>query len=429
LVGHLEGPRSLVGLVSGAGQKAAISLMLNVGSHCKNVIMLALLHEISGARIDQAILGAPLLILLECKFMTDPSRAEVTYACCMETPSLISSFLQHPPVGFKAQLSAQGLPYFFTRFDLQTTADDELRARLRGWPGYRLWHSWLLIDTCFIGTTVSEYSPFPLDVQPREMAQWLQHQCVPQRKLTIVKDVPCDSPLLSVEDNRYAQALIEECTQRGFISVEGQALAYVPIDFGTVDEYLSRLSHSRRRNIRRKLRSRNELRIEVLDTGDARFSDEKWQQELYRLYKAVYAQSEIHFDLLTPEFFTRLLTDASGGGHVFCYWHEDELVGYNLCYQQGDKLLDKYIGLNYPLALQHNLYFVSWFVNLEYALEKGLRFYVAGWTDPQVKASLGAKFTFTRHLVWVRNPLLRKVLNRFRHHFESDTQWHQEHTS
>ena len=50
----------------------------------------------------------------------------------------------------------------------------------------------------------------------------------------------------------------------------------------------------------------------------------------------------------------------------------------------------------------------------------GLRFYVAGWTDPEVKAGLGARFTFTRHLVWVRNPILRRILYMFRHWFESD---------
>ncbi|NVZ19256.1 GNAT family N-acetyltransferase [Pseudomonas costantinii] len=361
--------------------------------------------------------------------MTDPSQAKVTYACCMEAQSLVDSFVQHPPAGFDAQLSKQGLPYFFTRFDLLTTADDAFRARLRGWPGYGVWSAWLHIDTCFIGTTVTEYSVFPRGVEPQDLAQWLQTECVPHRKLTILKDLPVNSPLLSAEDNLYAQALIEACTQRGFINVEGQALAYVPIDFQNIDEYLSRLSHSRRRNIRRKLRSREQLRIETLNTGDARFNDQQWQQDLYRLYKAVYDQSEIHFDLLTPEFFTQLLTDAGSGGHVFFYWHEDELVGYNLCYEQNGKLLDKYIGLNYDLALKHNLYFVSWFVNLEYALEKGLQFYVAGWTDPQVKAGLGAQFTFTRHLVAVRNPLLRRVLNHFRHHFESDTQWHQEKTS
>ncbi len=361
--------------------------------------------------------------------LSDSSRPEATYACCLEAPSLIGRFLQHPPVGFEARLSDQGLPYFFTPFDLLTTADDAFVERVRNWPGYTLWNAWLRIDSCFVGTTVSEYSPFPQAVSPQALAQWLQHECAPQRRLTVIKDVPCDSPLLSDADNRYAQALIDDCTRRGFISLEGQALAYVPINFSTVDEYLARLSHSRRRNIRRKLRSREAMHVEILETGDERFDDDAWLAQLYALYRAVYDQSEIHFDLLTPEFFRGVLRDASSNGRVFCYWHCDELIGYNLCYVEGDKLLDKYIGLNYPQALEFNLYFVSWFVNLEYAVANGLKFYVAGWTDPQVKASLGADFTFTRHLVWVRNPLLRKLGNRFRHHFESDAQWQQEHTS
>ncbi len=82
--------------------------------------------------------------------------------------------------------------------------------------------------------------------------------------------------------------------------------------------------------------------------------------------------------------------------------------------------IDKYIRLHSQRARGIDLFFVSWFVNLEHALERGLRFYVAGWTDPEVKAGLGARFTFTRHLVWVRNPILRRILYMFRHWFESD---------
>lgn len=154
--------------------------------------------------------------------------------------------------------------------------------------------------------------------------------------------------------------------------------------------------------------------------GDARFGSLDVLEELYGLYLGVYGQSEIHFDLLTRDFFAGLLQSREIGGVVFCYRHDGELVGYNICLEHGGMLIDKYIGLRYPQARELDLYFVSWFVNLEHALGRGLRFYVAGWTDPEVKASLGARFTFTRHLVWVRNPILRRILYMFRHWFESD---------
>ena len=83
-------------------------------------------------------------------------------------------------------------------------------------------------------------------------------------------------------------------------------------------------------------------------------------------------------------------------------------------------LIDKYIGMVYPQARELNLYFVSWFVNLEYALQQKLNSYVAGWTDPEVKASLGASFTLTKHLVYIRNPLLRAILRKLIGHFETD---------
>jgi hypothetical protein len=83
-------------------------------------------------------------------------------------------------------------------------------------------------------------------------------------------------------------------------------------------------------------------------------------------------------------------------------------------------LIDKYIGFQYPLSKQLNLYFISWMVNINYALEHRLSTFVAGWTDPVIKASLGDRFTFTRHAVWIKNPFLRRILYRLRHLFESD---------
>ena len=114
-------------------------------------------------------------------------------------------------------------------------------------------------------------------------------------------------------------------------------------------------------------------------------------------------------------------------GHLFLYYSAEQLIGFNLCFIHNGMLIDKYIGFRYPAAREHNLYFVSWMENLAFALSRKLRHYVAGWTDPEIKAYLGAKFTFTQHAVYVRNPVLRRILAKLSRHFEHDKAWFEEH--
>ena len=175
----------------------------------------------------------------------------------------------------------------------------------------------------------------------------------------------------------------------------------------------------RDKNIRRKLKSRASLEVEAIATGDARFDDEGFLAALYAHYVRVYEQSEIHFDLLTRPFFQVVLQDAEANGVVFAYRLDGRLIGYNLCFCENGMLLDKYVGFVYPQARDCNLYAVSWFHNLEYALANGLRCYVAGWTDPEVKRELGASFTHTQHAVYVRNRVLRALLMPVRRLFET----------
>ncbi|MBD8872066.1 GNAT family N-acetyltransferase [Rhodanobacter sp. DHB23] len=341
----------------------------------------------------------------------------------LEPGALLAAFMAQPPIGFTAGYSPQGMPGFVAPFDLLTTADDELRRRVAGLPLYRYWSRLLRWRTRFAGSTVTEYAPLPQDVSPAGLARGLKAAWGRECKLLIVKDIAQDSPLLSDAENACARAFAEACAAEGFVLLEGQALAWVPIDFASDDEYLAKLSYSRRKNIRRKLRSRADLDIEVVRTGDVRFRDEAVLAAYYALFDNVYAQSEIHFDRLSLDYFRLLLQDAGSGGVVFVYRHEGRLIGWNLCYEHGGKLVDKYIGFAYPEAREHNLYFVSWMHNLGYASERGLTHYVAGWTDPEVKSFLGASMTFTRHAVYARNPLLRALLRRLGGHFESDRSW------
>lgn len=314
---------------------------------------------------------------------------------------------------------------FTANFDVSTTVDPTLKKRVASWPLIRHWLRVLHIPTLFVGTTVSEYM---LSTQSQAPAQWLPqalHAWGRRFRLIIVKDIPCTSPLLGAADNAHAHALAEACVKSGCVMVQGQALAYVPMDFPDIASYLRRLSPARRKNLQRKLRSRAQLEIRCLPTGSDCFLDEATLSAYYALYEAVFSQSDMHFDHLSPQFFAALLQDGQCGGVVFEYRSAGRLIGWNLCFESGGKLLDKYIGFLYPDARTHNLYFVSWFVNLEYAMQRGLSHYVAGWTDPAVKAQLGASFTFTQHAVYVRNPALRWLARRFSGHFERDRIWHE----
>ncbi|MCX7150093.1 MAG: GNAT family N-acetyltransferase [Rhodocyclales bacterium] len=301
--------------------------------------------------------------------------------------------------------------------------ETEQRRWLASLPLWSQWHRLLKPNTLFVGSTVTEYAPMPAQPAPRLLVAELL-RAAQGFPFLIIKDIPGEAVLVGDAAMDYNRELLAACRQAGFMLVAGQALAYVPIDFDSTASFLARMSHSRRKGIKRKLKSRDDLTVETVPTGNFLFDDEALLAELYRLYRNVYDQSEIHFDLLSADFFRSVLQDPSSGGVVFLYRAAGALIGYNLCFESNGMLIDKYVGFAYPQARQFNLYVVSWFHNLDYALAKGLTCYVAGWTDPEIKRKLGAQFTFTQHAVYVRNPLLRTLLRPLKRYFEADSRWH-----
>lgn len=352
-------------------------------------------------------------------------RPGTPYLNLLEPPSLIETFLHHPPESFvpvNICRPEQFVPGFLTPFDLLTTLDGSAKRILQLIPFLR---PLLKLRTLFAGTTVSEYLVYPVALDPGVLVSHALEQLEELKAhLLILKDVPQNSPLLTADENCAAAQLLSYCRKAGFQIVSGQSLAYVPIDFTSIEEYLQRLSSSRRKSLRRKLRSRCQVEVEEIPTGDRFFSEESTVRQLFDLYLNVYRQSKIHFDRLTFPFFCSLFQERSHCGIVFIYRREKTIIGYNICFIHNDNLVDKYVGFAYPDARTANLYFLSWFYNLEYAIKHRLTCYIAGWTDPEVKAFLGAQFTFTHHAVYFKNPLLRSIFKTLKRFFESDQRWY-----
>ena len=337
----------------------------------------------------------------------------------LEPSGLITSFVEHPPEDFQpagVAVNGRRVPGFIMDYDPLTTADDQVQRAVERFrtllPRFR---------TLFIGTTVSEYALFPHDMDPALFCKTvLSMQAEAGCSLCIIKDIPSESPLLTEEENEFSRRLVSCLEAKSFITLYGQALAYVPVVFSSIDEYLGKFSKSHRRDLKRKLRCFDKVTVEERRTGRD-CSDESFGKLFYALYLNVYNDSDIHFDKLSPEFFESVLKDESNNGIVFIYHGEDGgIIGFNLCFRVGDHLVDKYIGFRYPDSRTVNLYFLSWFYNLGYCIKNNLTALVAGWTDPEIKKYLGADFTYTRHAVYAGNPVLRFILKRIRPFFEAD---------
>ncbi|MDR2668411.1 MAG: GNAT family N-acetyltransferase [Desulfovibrio sp.] len=337
----------------------------------------------------------------------------------LEPPAFAGLFRACPPEGFTVSPRSE-LNVFRAEYDLLTTLDRDIPAFLRRSAGVARRSGLFRVRAAFVGSTVTEYAILPRASGPEDILDAVLRERDGRDRITVIKDLPDASPLLNAEDNAFADALVRSARARGFFTLSGQALAYVPIDFSSTDEYLSRLSAGRRKDLRRKLRRGPRPDPEIIACGDPRCSDPAFADEIYALYRAVYDQSEVHFDLLSREFFASLLRSRDAGALLFLYRHKGETVGWNLCLAHNGLLIDKYVGFRYPAARELNLYFLSWLFNLEYAVNNGFKTYIAGWTDPEVKAGLGASFTFTRHAVLVHNPVLRAALYPLRRFFEAD---------
>jgi len=175
----------------------------------------------------------------------------------------------------------------------------------------------------------------------------------------------------------------------------GQALAHVPsmpstrlnLDFTTFDDYLARrLSHAMRKNLRRKFRVLTDAPPLVMsvthDLGEN-------VDAALTLYEQVRARSPLQFERLTKPFLQQLTARMPERVRFFLWHQEGRLVAFSLCLVHDGVLYDEYLGLDYRVALDLHLYFVTFRDILTWALAQGLTAYHSTPLNYEPKLHLG----------------------------------------
>jgi hypothetical protein len=174
-----------------------------------------------------------------------------------------------------------------------------------------------------------------------------------------------------------------------------------------LEGYIASLSPSTRKDVRRKLKGAGGVRVE------RRTSIEDLADKIDTLYEETRQHSSVHygdFEALPPDYFRSVAQCAGEQARFMLYWVGDELAAFNLLLLGRDTVIDKFLGMRYPLARDNNLYVVSWIENVRFCLETGRRWLQSGQTAYSSKLRLGshlnASSIFARH----RNPVVNRLI-------------------
>jgi hypothetical protein len=172
---------------------------------------------------------------------------------------------------------------------------------------------------------------------------------------------------------RSYRSSLDPMVTGGFTRVPSMPATGMELSFRDFEEYLSvKLSHAMRKNLRRKFRKSAEgPPIEFEAVSDLT----PYAEEVLPLYQAVYQRAAQKFEELNASYLSELGKKMPDRSRFLIWRIEGRIVAFASCIVHEGVLRDNYIGLDYSIALDRHLYFVTWRDTVIWAIENGCRYY------------------------------------------------------
>ena len=317
--------------------------------------------------------------------------------------SRLSEFSFHYLLAYRQQHLIAILPFFTADFSADTVLEPRAKKLVRAVRAFV--PRFLVFKTLFCGAPFGAQGMIgvsSLESNPKELMQALMEELKNFARLR-------GAALIIFKDfSSSAAPRLDRLTAQGFFRAESFPSAVLDLPYADFDQYLASLSHASRKDLRRKLKKAREkggLEVKIASAVDDCI------EEVYRLYMNTYTAGETKFEKLTREFFLKAAEKAGPRCKYFLYYIQGKLAAFNLCFLEGDMLIDKFIGFEYALAREFSLYFVSWCVNVQWCIENGIAHYRVGQTDYAPKEHLGCRLeplhAYVRHTNALVNRFLR----------------------
>jgi hypothetical protein len=172
---------------------------------------------------------------------------------------------------------------------------------------------------------------------------------------------------------RNYRSSLDSMVTGGFTRVPSMPATGMELSFRDFEEYLNtKLSHAMRKNLRRKFRKS----ASGPPIGFEAVTDlTPYAEEILPLYQGVYQRAAQKFEELNVTYLSELGKRMPDRSRFLIWRMEGRIVAFASCVVHEGVLRDNYIGLDYSVALDRHLYFVTWRDTVIWAIQNGYRYY------------------------------------------------------
>jgi predicted N-acyltransferase len=197
----------------------------------------------------------------------------------------------------------------------------------------------------------------------------------------------------------------------GYRRAESLPMNCVPAEYRSFDDYLSRIGSAKRRTIRRSREKFATFGFKVEHRSGGEGAADLYTDEVHKLYEAVLERAAVRFESLPADYFRELARQLPENTLFTFVSREGQIVAFAATLLS-DELFDQmFIGLDYDLNRECDLYFNVFFEAIGAAFERGARRIYVGQTSDDFKHQKLSTYQvpltlYAKGLRWITRGLL-----------------------
>lgn len=215
--------------------------------------------------------------------------------------------------------------------------------------------------------------------------------------------------LKDFEKKLKPEQLFEENKYTDFF-VDPNLVVELPKNINSLTEYINLFS--------KKYRNRAKSIFKVAEAVSKQDFDEKelvsYQKKMYLLYESVYEKAKFKLLKLPEDYFIYLKRNFSTKFYVTGYFLDEKLIAFSSYFLMDENILEAhYIGLDYKLNSDYDLYQNILYHNIESAILKKRNRVNLGRTAAEIKTTVGAKAVNLMCYAKPQNTISKLILKPF----------------